>query len=617
MKTKKLALAVGSLLAAFASNAATASISVACPTQNETEYRQLAEFAKSIGATHLDACQVEDSLWQWNGNRYDPYPNWSMHRPSIFKFIVPPELEKYIPADYAKRNLDNLKMRARVLKEYGFKSTFNGMEPAYFPEQAYLDHPEWRGSRCDQCRRARFEYYAPCVDNPEVRAFYVRTITELCKVCPFDRFELRSNDSGSAICWSPYLYPGKNGPESCRGKPYGRRVAEFLGMFQEGAAAAGLPDAKVNVRANLVPIDHQPSLLSQLRPGQSVNSVSTTGAAAKYAIGFPNRFNDYTAPVFGLARMGFIAEQLQKYQAAGNADLEIGLRSLDECDTMDLLRLYLKKPIGKGPEARWAALRTVAVGYVGEEKAIDLVQAWEALEEANKRLDPFNTGGHLFLLGSLHQRWITRPLVAFPGELKGEDRRYWREYIFQAQSEDDANNLLDLQANRWLSGYGGYRLLTMCIRKATPFVDRAIRTFKDLNGAAVDARAKAYLARQAARAAMYRALMINAQHVVEFQSILDRTDFEEEPEDPSPAIDEQGDKRLLKINQIVRAEIDNTLNMIRILDTGLPVFDLAPTPERQTIMVLGPGIKDDLKRKIAIMEAHRRDFLRLYKSQNW
>ena len=115
---------------------------------------------------------------------------------------------------------------------------------------------------------------------------------------------------------------------------------------------------------------------------------------------------------------------------------------------------------------------------------------------------------------------------------------------------------------------------------------------------------------------MYRCLMINAQHVVEFQSILDRTDFDEKPEDPSPAIDEQGDKRLLKINQIVRAEIDNTLNMIRILDTGLPVFDLAPTPERQTIMVLGPGIKDDLKRKIAIMEAHRRDFLRLYRSQN-
>ena len=606
-----LALAAG---ASFAAGAA--SISVACPTDGEAEYRRLAEFAKSIGATHLDACQVEDSLWQWNVNRYDPYPNWSMHRPSVFKFIVPPELEKYIPADYARRNLENLKMRARILKEYGFKANFNGMEPAYFPEQAYLDHPEWRGSRCDQCRRARFEYYAPCVDNPEIRAMYVRTVAELCKVCPFDRFELRSNDSGSAICWSPFLYPGKNGPESCRAKPYGKRVADFLGIFQEGAAAAGLPDAKVNVRASLVPGDHMPSLLSQLRPGQSVNSATVSGAAAKLAIGFPNRFNDYTAPVCGLSRVAFIAEQLQRYQAAGETDVEIGLRTLDEVDTMEFLRKYMKRPVGNGPEARWAALRELAADFVGKERAIDLVQAWESLEEANKRLDPFNTGGHLFLLGSLHQRWITRPLVAFPGELEGQDRSYWRDYIFQAQTEEDANNLLDLQANRWLSGFGGYRLLTMSIRKAQPFVERAVKAFRRLESAAVDARAREYLAGQAARAAMYRCLMVNAQHVVEFQSILDRTDFDEKPEDLSPALDEQGDKRLLKINGIVRSEIDNTLDMIRIIDTGVKVFALAKSPEMQTIMVLGPQIRDDLKRKIAIMEAHRRDFLRLYRSQN-
>ena len=259
----------------------------------------------------------------------------------------------------------------------------------------------------------------------------------------------------------------------------------------------------------------------------------------------------------------------------------------------------------------WAAL------FVGAGKAVELVQAWENLEECNKRFDSFYTGGHLFLLGSLHQRWITRPLVAFPGELEGEDRRYWREYIFQAQTEDDANNLLDLQANRWLSGFGGFRLLTMTARRALPFVERAIRSFKALEASAVDDAAREYLVNQAARAAMYRCLIINAQHVVEFQSILDRTDFDEEPEDPSLAIDEQGDKRLLKINAIVRSEIDNTLNMIKILDSGVKVFSLAPTPERQTIMVLGPGIKDDLKRKIAIMEAHRRDFLRLYRSQNW
>ena len=110
-------------------------VSVEAPTKNLTEYRELASFAKDIGATHLGACQVEPSLWQWDEyGRTDPYPNWSMHRPSIFKFVVPPELAPYIPADYAKRNLDTLKARFAILTEFGLKATFDGMEPAYLPE---------------------------------------------------------------------------------------------------------------------------------------------------------------------------------------------------------------------------------------------------------------------------------------------------------------------------------------------------------------------------------------------------------------------------------------------------------------------------------------------------
>ena len=65
------------------------------------------------------------------------------------------------------------------------QADFSGMEPAYFPEQAYLDHPKWRGARCDQTRRSRSEYYAPCVENPEVRRMYVDAVAKLCTVCPF------------------------------------------------------------------------------------------------------------------------------------------------------------------------------------------------------------------------------------------------------------------------------------------------------------------------------------------------------------------------------------------------------------------------------------------------
>ena len=614
--------ALATTFAAFAvavacADGASGSLTVGCPTANIEEFRALATFAKSIGATHVDASQVEYSLWQWNVNRYDPYPNWSMHRPSIFKFIVPPELSKYLPADYAARNLRTLEERAKILRELGLKADFSGMEPAYFPEQAYLDHPKWHGARCDQTRRSRSEYYAPCVENPEVRRMYVEAVAKLCTACPFDRFKFRCNDSGSALCWSESLYPGKNGPAACRGVPYGKRVADALSIFQEGAAQAGLRGAKVNFRASLGP---ENAIFPWMKPGQSVNNKTAQGTAAAYVVGFPNRFADCSAPILGITRLPFLVSQLQDAQRNPGADVEVGLRSLHEACAIELLRRHVHTPVGDGPVAKWAAVKEVAESFVGKGHAVELAEGYEALETSLDRVASFYTGGHLFLLGSLHQRWFLRPFVAFPGELKGEDRSYWRDYIFQAQSEEEANNLLDLQGHRWLSGYGGAFLSNMAIcRGALPLAFKAHGIFSRARQWAVDARAARYLADQTQKIAMYICILKNARNAVQFQSILDRTDFTATPCDTSPAIDEQGDVRLYKINQIVRDEIDNSLRMIDILEQASdPVFEHAASDQEQTIMRLGPkaSVIRDLKRRIAVMEAHRRDFTRLYKSYN-
>ena len=606
------------LMAAAFSPTAAASVAVSCPVDSIEAYRGLARFAVSLGATHLDACQIEPSLWQWDADRADPYPNWSMYRATVFKFIVPEQLKAYLPQNYARRNLETLRARAAVLKEFGLKSYFSGMEPAYLPERAYLDHPEWRGPRCDQCRRARKEYYAPCVDNADMRKMYVDAVAELCRTCPFDRFEIRSNDSGSAICWSDWLYPGRNGPAACEGKPFARRVVDFLSIFQEGAALAGLPDAKVNVRANLTGPGHELEVLPHLKPGQSVNGQTADASAVTSVIGFPNRFLDSTVPVHGLARMAFIARQIQDAQANPGRDIVIGLRALDEDDTRLLLEMHLHKTIGPGPAARGRALEATAARFVGEGAAPALAEAWQDVEDAVQRMEPFYSGGHLFTLAAVHQRWLVRPLVAFPGELEGEDRRYWRDYIFQAQTEEEAENLLDLQGHRWLHGYGAMRLITMATGKAEASALRAQRAFEALAGKAAGDAARRYLAEQARRTAFYVCMLRNARHVVEFQSILDRTDHSKPPRDTTLAIREQGDPRLQRINLIVRAEIENAHEMVRLLDSGSgPVVEQVKSPELQTVMAYGPQMRDDLLRKVRIMEAHRRDFLRLYRSRNY
>ena len=450
---------------------------------------------------------------------------------------------------------------------------------------------------------------------------YLEAVEKLCRACPFDRFNFRCNDSGAALCWSECLYAGQNGPERCREMPYGKRVADVLSVFQEGARRAGASDVKVNLRANLGDGDESP-IVPWLKPGQSINNIDASGRSASWPIGFPNGIGDCTTGLNGLTRLPHFVEQLQRVELHPDEDVAIGLRSMLEYDAHELLARYFARgrKVGQGPAAKWRAVEEIASVFVGPENAPALAAAWDRLERSLAALDDFQTGGNLILLATIHQRWLTRPLVPFPGELKGEDRSYWRDYVFQAQDEENANDLLDLQGNRWLSGYGGYSLFRMAyLRTLLPCARAAEAGFAQAVGQAVDARAKRFLSDQLAKIRAYRTILANAMHVVEFQSVLDRTDFTAKPADASPVLDEQGDLRLHKLNLIVRAEIDNTLELIGILEASEdPVFPYAGSDRFQTVMKLPPKatLVRDLRRKIAIMEAHRRDFLRLYRSYN-
>ncbi len=167
-----------------------------CPTSSIEEFETFATEAKKLGATHINISQIIPSRWQWELDLNDPYPNWGMPIATIFKIIVPPELESYLPVDYAKKNFETLKKRCAILKKLGLKAAFIGKEPAYLPETVYQDHPDWRGPRCEHPRRARNTYYAPCIDQPKVLEMYRKVVAELYRYAPIEVFEFLTNDSG-------------------------------------------------------------------------------------------------------------------------------------------------------------------------------------------------------------------------------------------------------------------------------------------------------------------------------------------------------------------------------------------------------------------------------------
>ena len=591
-------------------------------TSDLKDFEKSVEIARRFGATHVCANQIEPSMWQWDAamNRKDPYPNWTMHRPSFFKFYVPEKLRKYLPADYANRNLEAVRARGEILRRHGLKAVYSAaIDPSYLPEQVYVDHPEWRGPRCDHPRRARLQYYAPCIDNPEIRAMYVEAIRELCKACPFEYFDVMCNDSGSGFCHFP-LYPGENGPEWCRDIPNPVRLVNWLSTVQEGAAAAGCA-AQVNFNRYLkngIEIQARPLL----KPGQSLLNKKADGKPATAIVGFPNRFGETSFPLAYLPRMSFYAKQLQDAERT-DADLHVALKGTEEWDAISLVEKAFKKPIGQGQVARYRALADVAAEFVGADDAERLVSVWDDVEELLTRLDGFREGprgANYGLLAFVHQRWLTRPLVCFPERLKDAERDYWRDYLFQATTEADALDYINLQGWNTLDGNAAIVWVSYVTDQTDAVFSRVFRTLDGLSAKGTHPQAAKYLKGLGYRMRLFRHLTHTFRHFVAFRNKLkltrDEPMFKYYVTAETPYVID-GKKR--DIETLMRREIGTALEEARIVEAadreGIRVLQTADRDEFTNVMNLPPvpRLVKEIRQKAAIMERHRNEPSEIYR----
>lgn len=616
MKVKSLLFVFCALLSA--ANAAAQYVRVDSQYITDEEFGAFADVAVRIGATHIQCTQVEPSIWQWNVDRYDPYPCWSIMRPSIFKFYVPDGLKPYLPADYARRNLASLQKKAKIMKEKGLKPVFTSCDPAYLPEQAYLDHPNWRGSRCDQPRRSRSEYYAPCLDDPEMRELFVKAVEEVCKVVPVEQFDVMSNDSGAGLCWDPGLYPGPNGPQHCKNIPTELKVVNYLSVWQEGARRAGVKNPIVNIdrylRGNL-----RNSVLPYLKEGQYAMNRNAQGGEGNTQIGWPGYY-DYFFPIDQMPYVVRIARQLFAAQQKNARNIVIGIRGLDEIDAVRYLEKYMKEPVGSHESDLMRSIEWLAGTFVGEKNADKLVTVWMNLDRINALYTPYETGGHLFRIGTTHQRWLTRPFVVYPDRLKEDERRYWREFIFQAGSEEDANCLTMLQAHKWLGGYGAFYIFEKTTANARPLVRASISLAKELESKAVDAESARYLKGLEMKLRLLDIITTNALDAVEFQTIIEDVPEGYGAGDHTEMLRFQGDPRCLRLDQIIRDEVDLSYSLIKLLDEaekeGISILVTTKQDKFENIMHYGSNIRENLRKRIIIMNAHRGEVEEYVRTRN-
>jgi hypothetical protein len=105
--------------------------------------------------------------------------------------------------------------------------------------------------------------------------------------------------------------------------------------------------------------------------------------------------------------------------------------------------------------------------------------------------------------------------------------------------------------------------------------------------------------------------------MVEYQAQLDRVKAAGAKPDANPVLGVQSTWDRTDLMQLARTEIDTMVNLNRLLQsTKEPILDLAPTPAEETTMRLGPNITAQIKHKIDVMNAHWRDYDRLFTAPN-
>jgi hypothetical protein len=262
-------------------------------------------------------------------------------------------------------------------------------------------------------------------------------------------------------------------------------------------------------------------------------------------------------------------------------------------------------------------LRAFAKTIAGDEGADDLLDVWLALDDIANDLQVLNFGSVL-TFGPVLDRWINRPLVPVSENLTDEEKDYYRPFIFQAKGEEQANNLVDIQAMRMFEGYGArllvQRVYEMVIQKlvtAQKLTDKLLT--QERNSEATN---KWEALKN--RLAVLHSLMRTIDNVVGYQALLDVVHNRNVSPESNPVLGTGPSWDRQEIMRIARNEIDNTANLKKILESSkISLIQEAILPEYETIRMLGPDLISQLKKKIDIMNAHWEDYKKLYTSPNY
>jgi hypothetical protein len=487
----------------------------------------------------------------------------------------------------------------------GMEAAFFGSEPEFLPDAFFDANPALLGPRVDHPRRSNDKAFAPCVSVPQTREMYSNMMAELLKNAPeIKTFYFKTNDAGSGICWSQWLYSGPNGPDHCRKETTGQRVEYLLNAFKSGADKArqsldiylsepqGSSNFSEEERNDIQ--NHLPAnCYFRSTPAREIIQTGSDIPAVYPVNGIPDPVSFLRSlKAIGQNKNQVILINFRSFydrgnESAGAEDLEIGLLA----DHLQRLSSTDQDPS--------LPLRALCETYAGKKDAQNLYQAFNDLNAAF-RFRSAHLGNLYGINWDVAARMINRPLVAVPQRLSKEEEAYFLPFIFNVSEQEARMDYSDIQGGDWTTSPDTIHIYTEKIKEVA---DR-------LNGIGQSAPQYAFIKKMATGLRIHASLLESVAHFAAVQSL--RNANAEKLNGPAHRPDKlsnySGDEDLQKFSSLMREELDNTQNLIGLLQSGgIHSLCLAKDSRHEDCFLLGPNIIEQLKRKRKIMLNHWTD----------
>jgi hypothetical protein len=530
-----------------------------------------------------------------------PWHEYAAYDRGLSKFFPDEKIVPFIPEELVKKNRQLLLSKVKIIRDLGLSAGYRCNEPHFLPEAFFDVYPHLRGPRVDHPRRSSQKEFAPCLHQKETQEMYRNMTNELFKYIPeIQTIYISMNDAGSGFCWADWLYSGPNGPSDCKNLKMSDRVLNLVNVFNEGAIQTG-HDVNFLMRGMFTNNEVE-DILNHLPDHSYIQGVSEGNFPAIKNIG---SMAGSAYPVKGIINPLGILKTLNKnsqnipqwYSLSFGGAYDRGTELPETIEkVIDIIEGSLKNPAESGLVPTLESLQKLCIKWGGEKSADQLFNAFVMLDEALKYKQATMRGLSTLYWG-VSTRHITRPLVFAPQRLTTEEESYFLPYIFNVSFDEARTDFMDIHGGNGVILPGG--TVDHFIKK----LQTVSETLENIPGAPE----KEFLQNMAVSLRIYSSVVRSCGNFYQAQVIRNRNidKLGESVHRPDKIPTWTGDQDLLDFNVIMRDELDNTQNLIDLLENGgMDLINHAKDPSSEDTFLLGPDLIKQLKQKRKIMLAH-------------